>query len=338
MATEAILEIARESLNRVQQFDASSLSRDADLGKQMNFAAAVKPAEALINIYKRIPLTAIGDFSDTQLNSINGQAQADFNLFKQILDFDATGADASNMRTNILNSLSVRRDPLFDQVWQYIAYGVARTTDVSLLETQARTTIQAIKDQSGKLTDQLNDAKTEADTTLIAIRAVASEQGVSQQAVHFKLEAEDQEKLAKAWLKYTYAFATAVGVFAVFSLFFHKFELIRPTNTAEMFQLISSKFLIFAVLGYLLLMAARNYTTHKHNSVVNRHRQNALLTYRALVEASAEKGTEDIVLAHAASCIFSPQETGFSHGKGETSSGPKSVLEFMSKGSTKNIE
>ena len=206
------------------------------------------------------------------------------------------------MRTNILNTLAARRDPLLDQVWQYIAYGVARTTDVSLLETQARTTIQAIKDQSGKLTDQLNDAKTEADTTLIAIRAVASEQGVSQQAVHFKLEAEEQEKLAKAWLKYTYAFAIAVGVFAIFSLFFHKFELIRPTNTAEMFQLISSKFLIFAVLGYLLLMAARNYTTHKHNSVVNRHRQNALLTYRALVEASAEKGTEDIVLAHAASC------------------------------------
>jgi hypothetical protein len=159
MATEAILEIARESLNRVQQFDATSLSRDADLGKQMNFAAAVKPAEALINIYKRIPLTAIGDFSDTQLNSINGQAQADFNLFKQILDFDATGADASNMRTSILNSLSVRRDPLFDQVWQYIAYGVARTTDVSLLETQARSTIQATKDQSGKLTGQLNDGK-----------------------------------------------------------------------------------------------------------------------------------------------------------------------------------
>ena len=74
METEAILKIARESLNRVQQFDASSLSRDADLGKQMNFAAAVKPSEALINIYKRIPLTAIGDFSDTQLNSIKGQA------------------------------------------------------------------------------------------------------------------------------------------------------------------------------------------------------------------------------------------------------------------------
>lgn len=95
-----------------------------------------------------------------------------------------------------------------------------------------------------------------------------------------------------------------------------------------MFQLISSKVLIFAVLGYLLLMAARNYATHKHNVVVNRHRQNALLTYRSLVEASDGSGTEDIVLAHAASCIFSPQETGFSHGKGESVSGSKQCLSY----------
>ena len=64
---------------------------------------------------------------------------------------------------------------------------------------------------------------------------------------------------------------------------------------------------------------------------MNRHRQNALLTYRSLVEASGESGTEDIVLAHAASCIFSPQETGFSTGKGESNSGSKSVLELLTK-------
>ena len=102
-----------------------------------------------------------------------------------------------------------------------------------------------------------------------------------------------------------------------------------------MFQLVSSKLLIFAVLGYLLLLAARNYSTHKHNAVVNRHRQNALLTYRKIVEASGSAGTEDIVLAHAASCIFSPQETGFSHGKGESLAGSKSVLELMTKSAAK---
>lgn len=335
MATESVLDSTREALDRIQQFDVATLSREDDLGKQMNFSEAVAPSQALVDIYRRIPMTALDDFSDAQLNAIGQQAKADFNVFKHILEFNATTNDAANTRTNIINKLRTRRDQLFDQLWHYVAYGVARITDTSLLETQARATIQSIKDQSEKLTSQLVSAKNDADSALAEIRAVAAEQGVSQKAIHFKQEAEEQETLAAKWLKYTYLFAAAVGGFAVLSLFLHKIDWIRPESTAEMFQLISSKLLIFAVLGYLLLMAARNYSTHKHNAVVNRHRQNALLTYRSLVEASDGAGTEDIVLAHAASCIFSPQETGFSHGKGETAVGSKSVLELLTKSASK---
>ena len=335
MATQAALDSAQEALERIQQFDVSTLGREDDLGKQMSFSEAISSAQALVDIYKRIPLSALNDFSDSQLNMVKGQAQADFNVFKQILDFVATAPNASDIRTNILAQIKVRRDQLFDQVWQYVAYGVARITDTKLLETSARTTIQSIKDQAETLTKQLQAAKSDADSALAEIRSVAAEQGVSQQARYFKQEADDQETLAATWLKYTYRFAVAVGIFAICSLFLHKIEWIRPEGPSEMIQLISSKLLIFAVLGFLLLMAARNYSTHKHNAVINRHRQNALLTYRALVEASANSGTEDIVLAHAASCIFSPQETGFSRSSGDALSGSKSVLELMTKSVTK---
>ena len=332
MATEKIYNTCREALERVQTFDPETLGRVDDLGRQMNFAEAVKPAGAIIAVYKRIPMSALPDFTDGQLNAILAQANADYNVFKQILDFNAASGDAVGTRTNILENIKVRRDQLFDQLWQYVAYGVARITDTSLLETQARATIQGIEDQAAKLTDQLNKAKSDADNALSAIRAVASEQGVSQQAIYFKDEAQAQETLADKWLTYTYRFAGALGSFAILSLFLHKFEWIKPASNGEMFQLITSKVLIFTVLGYMLIMAARNYTTHKHNAVVNRHRQNALLTYRALVTAAEGTGTQDIVLAHAASCIFSPQETGFSHGKGDTGTGSKSVLELLTKG------
>ena len=336
MAT--LLESTSESLNRVQQFDISSLSREADLGTQMNFSETIAPANALINIYKRIPLTCLEDFSETQLNTITEQANSDFNIFKQILEFNILEPNATSRRTELLHTIQNRRDQLFNQLWQYIAYGVARNTDTTLLETQARATIQSITDQSTNLTNQLNTAKIDADNALASIRAVASEQGVSQQAIYFRQEAESQEKLADSWLKYTYYFAVAVGIFAISSLFLHKWEWIKPENNAEMLQLVSSKLLIFAVLGYLLLMASRNYKTHKHNAVVNRHRQNALLTYRALVEASSDNRTEDIVLAQAASCIFSPQETGFNQRKSETSSGSNSVLELMINRATNSTE
>ncbi len=338
MATESVLKTCTESLTRIQKFKATTLSREDDLGKQMSFAEAVKPADAIIAVYKRIPLSSLTDFADSQLNAIHNQANADFNVFKQILDFSATTNDASGVRTNLLAQLKVRRDQLFEQVWQYVAYGVARATDTSLLETQARATIQSIEDQSAKLTEQLTQAKADADAALLAIRAVASEHGVSQQATYFKDEAQTQDTLAATWLTYTYRFALAVGGFAVLSLFLHKLPWIKPENGTEALQLITSKILIFTVLGFLLIMAAKNYAIHKHNSVVNRHRQNALLTYRALVEATAGQGTEDIILAHAASCIFSPQVTGFAQGGIESSSGSKSVLELLTKGTAKASE
>lgn len=335
MATEKVYETCREALERVQTFDPTTLGRVDDLGRQMNFAEAVKPAEAIIAVYKRIPMSALPDFTDGQLNAILAQANSDYNVFKQILDFNAASGDAVGTRNNILANIKIRRDQLFDQLWQYVAYGVARITDTSMLETQARATIQGIQDQAVKLTDQLTKAKSDADNVLAAIRAVASEQGVSQQAIYFKDEAQSQETLADKWLIYTYRFAGSLGAFAILSLFLHKIEWIKPANSAEMFQLITSKLLIFTVLGYMLIMAARNYTTHKHNAVVNRHRQNALLTYRALVTAADDTGTQDIVLAHAASCIFSPQDTGFAHGKGETGAGSKSVLELLTKGASR---
>lgn len=102
MATEKVYETTREALERVQTFDPTTLGRVDDLGRQMNFAEAVKPAEAIIAVYKRIPMSALADFTDGQLNAILGQANADYNLFKQILDFNAASSDAVSTRTNIL--------------------------------------------------------------------------------------------------------------------------------------------------------------------------------------------------------------------------------------------
>ncbi len=51
--------------------------------------------------------------------------------------------------------------------------------------------------------------------------------------------------------------------------------------------------------------------SHKHNEIVNRHRQNALATFTTLADATSDAASSDIVLSHAASCIFSPQETGY---------------------------
>lgn len=264
------------------------------------------------------------------------EAHNDFTKFEEIRPLGNVSRIATNKYNDLIAKLDTRYEEIFNILSPYIAYGRGVSPDLGDIETQTQTAIEsAIYKYNEKLISELQSSKEEAENILTEIRAVAAEGGVSQQASYFKEEADLQGKFAKYWLYTTYGSALLVAAFAVFSIFLHKFDWIDFENKGQLIQLISSKILIFTVLVYLLVLASRNYANHKHNAVINRHRQNALLTYRSLVSAAEQKGTQDIVLAHAAACIFSPQETGFAHAKGESTSGSKSVLELMTKATSK---
>ena len=126
--------------------------------------------------------------------------------------------------------------------------------------------------------------------------------------------------------------AWLLGVYAVLSIFIHKISWLSPINIFETVQMAVSKILIFAVISFVLYLPARNFLSHKHNAVVNRHRQNALMTYKALVEAAGEKQqASEAVLVHAAACIYAPQPTGYAAGGGSDTQGARSVIELLSK-------
>jgi hypothetical protein len=117
---------------------------------------------------------------------------------------------------------------------------------------------------------------------------------------------------------------------AIGSLFLHKIPLLAPKTTIESYQLVASKVLLFAVLSYMLVLCSRNFMSHKHNIVINKHRQNALMTFRAIADAAADPKLKDVVLTQAAACMFAPQDTGYSKAAG-LGSGPggKSVIELI---------
>ncbi|MCL5966549.1 MAG: hypothetical protein M1550_04985 [Deltaproteobacteria bacterium] len=335
MPTADAIKACRESLQRIQDFDAESISRTEELGLTLSFKEAVADADRLIAFYQRIPLSITDDLSTNPLEALKRQADSDYNILDRIYKFSPSQGNPAGDRSNLINQLRAAYEATFTALWQYLAYGVARTTDTKVIEREARATIQEIKDQSASIADELKKTRDGAESILANIKSMAAEVGVTQQAQYFKDEADKNETAAATWEKRVTTQAVLVAVFAVISIFLHKIPWIAPATSIESAQLISSKLLIFAVLSYMLLLGARNFLSHKHNAVVNRHRQNALLTYKALADAAQAKGAEDIVLAHAASCIFAPQETGYSRGGAESGGGSKSVLELLTKATAK---
>ena len=330
MTDETPLSLAQASLDRMQSFDTSKLER-AELGKSFNFQLAIQPADRLIGIFQKVPMDSLPEFPDQQLSQIQAQADAIFNMLDQVSTFDETQANATEARNSIIQNIENHYQKTFTTLMPFISYGVARTVDFQRLETDGRAVLQSIKDQTTGVLEEIEISKTGASDVLEEIKRTAAEQGVSQQAHYFAEEAKHHDTQADTWKDYTRNWAGVLIAYGIVSFFLHKIPWIAPSGTPEAIIFVASKVLIFAVLTYMLILSARNFLSHKHNSVVNKHRQNALMTFNALVNASQGKETQDIVLSHASACIFSPQDTGYTKHGGSNSSQIPNVVDLIPK-------
>jgi len=177
---------------------------------------------------------------------------------------------------------------------------------------------------------EIRDAVAKADSAIVHIQEAAGKAGVSKEAVHFQKEISRHHWGQFIWLGIT---AILTVGFIITAWFYNQWVSPISDTTQGLVQFVTTKILVFSTMAFAIAFSAKNYTASRHNLIVNRHRQNALLTYQALTEAAKARGTEDIILAHAAACIYSPQETGFSKSGGE-GGGSKSVLELLTKNST----
>ena len=64
---------------------------------------------------------------------------------------------------------------------------------------------------------------------------------------------------ALAWLLLLSSYAVALALYAIATLFFHKWEWLTPANAFETAQLAVSKVLVFATISFMLVLAAKNY-------------------------------------------------------------------------------
>lgn len=329
--SEKQLNATRDSLKRVHDFDVHSLPRVERLGQDYNFLDAVPHAETIVGLFRQFPLQYLDDLPDNHLNAIKATADATFNVFDQIQKFDPKQTEAYNTRQNLITSVSNQYEPVFNAISPLIAYAGARQRDFSLIETQARAVIQAAKDDADKTMQEMKAQQEDGKKILEDIRAIAAEQGVSQQSIYFKTESEKLEQTAENWKLATVVLAAVMVIYVAAAAFLHKWSALAPSNTFESIQLTASKVLIFAVIAFMLALAARNFLASKHNAIINRHRYNALLTFKALVDAAITPENRDIVLNHAAACIYAPQETGYSKGGSERSEIVPSIIQTLPK-------
>lgn len=326
--TETLLEEAKSSLERVQNFNAEDLVQSGRLGES-SFDGAVEPAQRVISLFRQLPVATLDYLPDNQLDVVKSQANSLFQMFQEILAFDVNEGDVRNRQTQSIENLKNVYQGYFTKLYPLISYSMARTVNFGKLEEQGRAAVQEIRDQTERLMTEMQNQKESADRILEEVRKTAAERGVSQEANYFKDEADTHKAEAQIWRIWTIRMAVAVGLYGFSTLFFHKIAWLTPTNTYETVQFTFGKVLVFFVLAYVLALCAKNFLSNRHNEIVNRHRQNALMTYKSLVDAGGTPEARDVILNHAASSVYRLHDTGYTKAADSSGSSSSSIVEML---------
>ncbi|TDE16354.1 hypothetical protein [Dyadobacter psychrotolerans] len=153
-------------------------------------------------------------------------------------------------------------------------------------------------------------------------------QGIRNYAGLFSAESKRFKDQARWWLIGIIVVLTLITLFAGMNFYMVYMGMLPNVNTNDIIQMSLSKLLILTTLLYFLGLSSKNYKSCKHNEVLNRHRETALVSFQAFVNSpSADDQTKNAVLIEATRAIFNSQQTGYV--AGETEESPHKIVEIF---------
>lgn len=308
----------KEKLGEMAKITPTVLARQ-DLGADLSFESGVIFFSRTLRLFHALNESDLGDIPYQKTQELLQQATDTLTRCRQIQEFALQKHPNNPMgvRDQFINQFRDTYDGTFNAVAPMVAFTVRKGVDFARLEEQGRAILERIEGVSAGHEKAMQAARTTAENLVEEVRKIVQEAGVSQHAIHFKQEAEAHESAAKPWLTVT-AWLGGFTVLVGFGLLI-TYLIISPNLTAtQSLQLAISKIVIFSAMLSATFWTGRTYRAHRHNAVLNRHRQNALATFQAFAKAASDDQTKNAVLLQATQCIFSPQQTGYVTGESET--------------------
>lgn len=317
------------ALAQLAEIKPEDLVREEVLGRDLSFSEGVPYFKRILRLFQDLAESNLDTVPSPQLGNLTQLARQAIEQFQQIKDFSLQKypSNPAAQRDSLINTAMNSYDNYFNHISPVIAYSVRKGTDFQRLEDKARQTVESLKRLVGDQEVARKTMLAEVEGTLEKVRRAAQEVGVAQHAIHFKQEAEEHRKASFRWLAACCILAVLTIVFGTLS-FAYYVNYIETLTAAKSIELAVLKIVIFVVLFTALLWSARNYRAHRHNFVINKHRQNALSTFETFAKAATDDQTKAAVLLQATKSIFSLQPSGYVTQEAESVGYPQ-VLEII---------
>lgn len=310
--TQQILNSVRATLSELSKIDVDALIREEELGRDLSFRPGIQYFERMLRLFRDLENLNLEELPYNVLSGIQGVAEPTLNLFRRIQSFSVKGhSNPTNVRDELINTVRDSYDSYFAAVAPWIAYLSQRRPDLELVVAQAKKEVANLHKFAEEVKEKQQAAVKEVEGILASVRQAAAEVGVAQHAIHFNVQADVHKKAANWWLCCVVLLGAGAAGYAWWS-FSHAPD--PPAGAALVSYYVHyavPRVVILTILFYGLVWSSRNYSSHRHNEVLNRHRQNALRTFETFVKAATDNQTKDAVLLRATEAIFTPQPTGY---------------------------
>ena len=317
----------RTTINEIYEFSIEEdLIKAEELGTRMNFEPLRETINKIFSLVKRIDNSRVEEAPDAIARPLREQLLAIKDRFQNLKNFDITHSNIERNRTNLISQVKASYDELI--VRAIPVFNFEELFEGNSLNEEANNAKLLIKNL-GSLTKEFNkkaaSAEKEIQEMVENVKSFATTAGVAKHSEVFKNESILHEGEASKWKSATIWLLVGITIIAMGMTLFGLYQV----EEESILQFSISKIVILTTLFYALTITNRNYKAHKHNAVLNKHRQNALTTFETFAEAAgADETTKNAVLLETTHAIFSSQQTGYLKNPGEQESNSKIIEIF----------
>ena len=315
-----------DTLGQIAALDIDrDLVRIQELGRQVNFEEYRSLFEEVLRFSSTCANLPWGMITTNQQHIVLSLSQTLQSHVEEIQKFSVvSGGNPADEKNAKASGLQSSLDTLKDHIIPFIGYLSWSSTSWENYQHELSEVVKETRETAQRLTREMEEERGQAEQILAAIRAAAAEQGVSQEAMTFREAADRYATSARRWL-WAAIGAAVITVITGFVIAL-VWGLDGQISDAGTLQNVLARAAALAVLVYGTVTAVRLYRSNAHLAAVNRHREDALRTFRSFVEGTESPDTKDQVLLAAARAAFGQVPTGLVADKGDSAS----ALEVLS--------
>jgi hypothetical protein len=311
------LELFKLNLNSLIDTPLELITRTKELGTDFDFSSLTENVVIVKKIATRVLLIDFSLLTDEKLDEFSQSFNLLHEGLKWISEFKVDDPnyryDVIQRRRDLINDCKIRINKFSTLILPYLSL---KNDDVNADLNNQKIEAEKIFATIKKIGD---NAKLQFDAQSI----ITSASGINIHSEIFKNQSKTYRNNANIWLGFVIVILICILIFGLFLL-----NLPVPNSQIEIIYSSVARIIILTSLFYGLNICNKNVKSFRHNSIMNKHRENALMSFQTFTTSTEDQMTKNSILMEATRTIYGIQNTGFADSD-KDSDNPIKVIEIL---------